>query len=101
MKNDLPPSCYNLEGLTINWESILPGLRFMVFLDRGLCLSARLQTQNRGTSLPKISKFPIGKGGSSSPAYRPGFSLVPNPFWSVEGTGYENRLGYTLILAEK
>ena len=26
MKNDLPPSCYNLEGLTINWESILPGL---------------------------------------------------------------------------
>ena len=29
MKNDLPPSCYNVEGLTINWESILPGLTIL------------------------------------------------------------------------
>ena len=28
MKNGRPPSCYNLEVLTINWELILPGLRF-------------------------------------------------------------------------
>ena len=31
MKNDLPPSRYNLEGLMINWESIfLAGLIYRI-----------------------------------------------------------------------